>query len=134
LRNMDAYKRLRYKFHLHKGKAMPLPLLEKYIIEVDTQAAGQYTPQIYPGEMTLFWASKELETVYYDPQEEWSRMASGGIKSYVFHGDHKSIFQPPEVQFLADRLTRILEKESRDEPTDSPAVVLYASDPGSHVA
>jgi thioesterase domain-containing protein len=67
------------------------------------QALGDYQPEPYPGEMTLFRASLS-RWLPYGRAGSFRRMARGGLRVYVTPGNHHTFIRHPHVAKLAARL------------------------------
>jgi aspartate racemase len=93
---------------------LPQPLLEFTYRKLNTQASQAYVPQVYPGRVTLFRASKhEFEDrINYSlgPELGWGDLVTGGLEIHQVSGDHLSMLQDPHVQGLAEKLRDCLSK------------------------
>ena len=76
------------------------------------KASENYTPQPYPGKITLFRAMErnEFELTYTDPQLGWGKFAAGELEIHDVPGDHIGILQEPNVKVLAEKLSAYLQK------------------------
>ena len=88
--------------------ARPLPRMLKDIKEINSLAVRDYTPQVYEGHVTLFWASEDLRTSI-DMVEGWRALAGGGIEVHEIPGSHLDIVKEPHVGGLATKLGSCLE-------------------------
>jgi amino acid adenylation domain-containing protein len=79
-----------------------LPRLLCDVAEFNSLAAREYVPQIYDGEVTLFWASDDLRA--YDVVEGWHVLAVGGTEVIEVPGTHLNIIKEPHVAELAEKL------------------------------
>lgn len=82
----------------------PLPRTFKDIQEFNSLAVREYTPQVYDGKVTLFWASADLRTSI-DLVEGWRALAGGGMEVHEIPGSHLDIIKEPHVQELATKLS-----------------------------
>ncbi len=107
------------KLYLRLGRTLPLNSSSTLVAEANQQAKRNYTPQVYPGRITLFRASEPFGfTKLYlptpedwynrDPQHGWGELA-GSVLIHEVNGDHFSIFQEPHVQVLAEKLRACLD-------------------------
>ena len=71
-------------------------------------AAKRHVPQVYPGTITLFRASKQPAGIVPDPLLGWNGLATEGVEVYEVTGDHLSMLQEPRVQGLATQLGECL--------------------------
>jgi amino acid adenylation domain-containing protein len=85
----------------------PLPRMLKDIKEFNSLAVRAYTPKVYDGEVTLFWASADLRTSI-DLVEGWRALAGGGIEVHEIPGSHLDIIKEPHVGELASKLSACL--------------------------
>ena len=86
----------------------PLPRTFRDVKEFNSLAVREYTPQVYDGRVTLFWASADLRTSI-DLVEGWQALAGGGIEVHEIPGSHLDIVKEPHVQELAEKLGDCLE-------------------------
>jgi amino acid adenylation domain-containing protein len=96
-----------YKAYENFGR--PLPRMLKDIKEFNSLAVRAYTPQVYDGKVTLFWASADLRTSI-DLVEGWRALAGGGIEVHEIPGSHLDIIKEPHVGDLANKLTSCLDR------------------------
>ena len=87
----------------------PLPQTFRDVREFNSLAVREYTPQVYDGPVTLFWASADLRTSI-DLVEGWRALAGGGIEVHEIPGSHLNIIKEPHVQNLAEKLSACLER------------------------
>jgi thioesterase domain-containing protein/acyl carrier protein len=85
----------------------PLPRMLKDIKEFNSLAVRDYTPKVYDGKVTLFWASADLRTSI-DLVEGWRALAGGGIEVHEIPGSHLDIIKEPYVGDLAKKLLSCL--------------------------
>jgi amino acid adenylation domain-containing protein len=114
-----------YKWYENLGR--PLPRMLKDIEEFNSLAVRDYTPRVYDGEVTLFWASADLRTSL-DLVEGWRALAAGGIEVQEIPGSHLDIVKEPHVGELAKKLSSCLTRAQsrlRDVVTDNknPSVI-----------
>jgi non-ribosomal peptide synthetase component F/thioesterase domain-containing protein/acyl carrier protein len=85
----------------------PLPRALQNIQELNSLAVREYVPQIYNGEVNLFWASSDLRASV-DLVEGWRALAGGGIEVHEIPGTHLDIVKEPHVSTLALKLNESL--------------------------
>lgn len=73
-------------------------------------ALQRYTPQPYPGKITLFRTRRYSALGPFDPQMGWSELAGQGVELKEIKGFHANLLQPPYVQQLAAQLREALEQ------------------------
>ena len=76
------------RFFRMMGRRLPDRLLLNYLRKSHTQALHAYSPQWYPGRVTLFRASETLSTEPEDPSIGWQSLAGGGIEVFHFNATH----------------------------------------------
>jgi thioesterase domain-containing protein len=76
--------------------------------EANWDATVRYTPQVYPGRITLFRSSATASNPAKDWHMYWSQYATGGLECYVIPGTHVSILREPDVRALAEQLRNCL--------------------------
>jgi amino acid adenylation domain-containing protein len=84
-----------------------LPRAFRHVEEFNSLAVREYTPQVYEGAVTLFWASADLRTSI-DLVEGWRALAGGGIEVHEIPGSHLDIIKEPHVSELASKLSACL--------------------------
>lgn len=102
----QVWRRL-YKVYENFGR--PLPQMLKDIKEFNSLAVRAYTPKVYDGKVTLFWASADLRTSI-DLVEGWRALAGGGIEVHEIPGSHLDIIKEPHVGDLANKLSSCLNR------------------------
>ncbi len=117
---------------LHRQHSLPqdlsgpesLPQHIRQIFKLHEQAARDYVPQAYQGQVTLFKATEQpilnatsLATWRRYPLLGWERLAAGGVKVYEVPGCHAfegSLLSEPYVRVLAKKLKTCLDELMRD--------------------
>jgi amino acid adenylation domain-containing protein len=72
---------------------------------------ARYRPRDYPGRIAFFVSSARVDRApdQSTPKWEcWREMARGGFEIHVIPGDHKTIFDEPNVEFLRQELRECL--------------------------
>jgi aspartate racemase len=70
-------------------------------------AARDHTPKVFDGQVTLFWASRDLRAKF-DMVEGWQSLARGGIDLREVPGTHLDLIKEPHVGALAEQLNECL--------------------------
>jgi thioesterase domain-containing protein len=96
-------------YRAYQNLNRPLPRTFRDVKEFNSLAVREYTPQVYDGRVTLFWASADLRTSI-DLVEGWRALAGGGIEVHQIPGSHLDIIKEPHVQELAQKLGACLGK------------------------
>jgi amino acid adenylation domain-containing protein len=89
----------------------PLPQTFRDVKEYNSLAVREYTPHVYDGKVTLFWASADLRTSI-DLVEGWRALAVGGFEVHEIPGTHLDMVKEPHVQHLAEKLSACLRADS----------------------
>jgi thioesterase domain-containing protein/acyl carrier protein len=123
-RKITRYRRgLRRRFD-----ALFLPKPLKAVRKVLAAAELAYQPQPYFGTATWLRASEKALRGLDNPQEDWSRWATGGVEIHEIDGDHGSIMNEPMVSILAEKLRSCLanaqEKRAQDTFATSPSLEI----------
>lgn len=101
---------------LYQVIGRPLPdALQDYTYEMlNEKAAWDYTPQVYPGLVTLFRASDRAASTSvstrFDPELGWGKLAAGGLEIHDVSGDHLGILEEPHVRGLGEKLRACIDK------------------------
>lgn len=91
------------------GRRLPDKLLLNYLRKSHTLALHAYTPQWYPGRVTLFRASETRSTEPEDPSMGWRALAGGGLDEFHFNATHNLLhpdFAPEVASQLIDCLAK----------------------------
>ncbi len=78
------------------------------IMRANQQALTRYQPQAYPGQMTLLQTRAQLRQSPQDPTWGWGQFVQGGVVRYEIPGHHLNLLRFPQVQVVAETLTRCL--------------------------
>ncbi|MCP4644451.1 MAG: amino acid adenylation domain-containing protein, partial [bacterium] len=92
------------------------------LLNVNGQAGESYRPQVYPGKVTLFRASRRPPELQGDSTLGWDRIAEGGVDTRHISGDHMRMLgdSVAEVADNLDDCIRIALKK-HDAAETSPA-------------
>jgi thioesterase domain-containing protein len=112
-----------YKFYLKANR--PLPRILQSVQEFNFMAVMNYVPKIYPGKVTLFWASEDLRGSY-DVQEGWNFLA-GAVETHNIPGNHLNIVKEPYVQELAEKLRQCIEKSLSSENFNESTIKIESA-------
>jgi amino acid adenylation domain-containing protein len=104
----DKRARLARKLHLSPPNPLPTKLQEAQ--NAIMECFRNYVPQVYPGSVTLFRASRQPSGIYPDPTLGWGGLAAGGLVIHDVPGLHGSMLTEPRVQVLAEKLTECLSR------------------------
>ena len=72
------------------------------------KAIMTYTPEIYPGRVTLFVATRRVEKSAGETDFGWGTVSGGGLDIRVVPGDHSTIFDDVNIRCLASELRDLL--------------------------
>lgn len=105
--------------HYSWGRVLSQKRRSAIIREANMKARNNYTPRVYPGRLVLLRSSEppratlpDMATAEdwqkRDPQQGWGPWAAAGLSIYDVPGNHDTMFNPPHVQILAERLNYCL--------------------------
>lgn len=101
----------RMLYRVYKNAGLKLPRTLQNVEEFNWMAAQTYCPRPFNGQVTLFWASKDLRAKF-DLVEGWRSLARGGLELIEISGTHLDIIKEPHVTDLAKKLSDSLAKHS----------------------
>jgi aspartate racemase len=101
-----ALKMIACRFCFAIGCPVPFTLRTFYCFAISAQAAREYAPQVYTGDMVLF----RTQTPSYDSQLDWPRLTAGALEIHEVPGNHRDILKEPYVQVLAKHLKECLHR------------------------
>ncbi|MCU1268149.1 MAG: amino acid adenylation enzyme/thioester reductase family protein [Acidobacteria bacterium] len=96
-----------YRLYQNFGRQLPRALSD--VREFNTMARLNYAPQVFGGEVTLFWASQDLRGSF-DLVTGWRVLAGGGMNVHEVSGNHLNLIKEPYVSELAVKLQNCLQK------------------------
>lgn len=73
------------------------------------RAEREYVPRPYPGRVVMFWCSHWSFRVFQDFRLAWSNVAGGGLEVYVVPGNHKTMWELPNVAVFVERMKHCLQ-------------------------
>jgi len=85
------------------------PTLER-IWRANIAAADKYQPHMYPGRLTLFWATDWPTPSRNDARLRWADFAEDGLEVHRIPGSHGSFRFEPHVRVLAEKLDMCLKR------------------------
>ncbi|HEY9665235.1 MAG TPA: alpha/beta fold hydrolase, partial [Coleofasciculaceae cyanobacterium] len=102
------------KFYQVMGRPLPDGLQDFTYEMLNRKAAWEYTPQVYPGRVTLFRASDRAASTSvstrFDPELGWGKLAAGGLEIHDVSGDHLGILEEPHVRGLGEKMRDCIDK------------------------
>ena len=93
-----------------KAVDQPMPEIYRRIEEIDREALKRYSPQPYPGKMTLFRALEKDPKQFYDPHLGWRYLIEGELEIHDVPGHHLSLILEPHVAELGTKLQHCLDR------------------------
>ncbi len=122
VKNMS--KKIATQVGLHSQRPLPedlggpefLPQNVRRIFKLNEQAARDYLPQVYPGQVTFFRATNNPMSA--TSRLRWGRLAAGGLEVHKVPGDHSfadSLLSEPHVRVLAEKLKACLDQAQARE-------------------
>jgi thioesterase domain-containing protein len=73
-----------------------------------------YTPEPFDNRVTLSSASQRPWFIRWDPMEQWGDIFTGPVEIVPIPGDHMSMLKPPQVDYLADKISATLGANGMD--------------------
>jgi len=70
------------------------------------EASRRWSPAPYQGKVLLIVAEDGVCAGAADPSLDWGAVAEGGVEVVLSPGDHFTLFRPPYVETLAERIAR----------------------------
>jgi thioesterase domain-containing protein len=97
---------------LYLGLRRPLPpaLRIHRVREMNHRISDEYEPLPYSGPITILRATEQTRRVAPDPTLGWGSYVSGEISDHLIPGDHKTIFNEPNVRVMATTLQRCIDR------------------------
>ena len=111
----DSYKKAARKFYGVTKGTNSIPTSYIQIEDLIWKAGQKYSPEVYPGNMTLFRASIQPLGIQPDPTLGWECFVEGEIEMHEVPGHHGSIVAEPYVRILAEKLRGCLESVRLEE-------------------
>ncbi|MFE1744075.1 amino acid adenylation domain-containing protein [Coleofasciculus sp. H7-2] len=78
-------------------------------------AKARYTPQIYPGSITLFRAKTQLLEWYFGSELGWESFTEKKVESYEISGIFGNLFNQSSLPLLVERVKLALEKVQENQ-------------------
>jgi len=97
----------RTTYRCFKKLGLKIPRSLRSVEQFNWLAAHEFTPRLYGGPVTLFWASNDLRAKF-DMIEGWERLAPGGLEVHEIPGTHLDIIKEPHVEEVAKKLSDCL--------------------------
>jgi aspartate racemase len=114
-----------YSLFTRLGRALPQSI--GTIQDINAFAASQYRPRPYAGRLAVFRTHPEMGTPIDDDTLGWTSLVLGKIDVYEVPGGHDDLTAQPNVQVLAQKLTRALERAQLSSPAAPSTVVKRAA-------
>jgi thioesterase domain-containing protein/acyl carrier protein len=91
-------------------RRLPDRLLVEYLSQRLVMALDRYSPQVYPGKITLFRARQTLDSNPLDDPQGWAPLAAGGLDVHLFDSTH-NLLSREFVDAVGDELLECLSQE-----------------------
>jgi thioesterase domain-containing protein len=98
---------LRTAYTLLDAIGRPIPHVLKSASDINWFAAVRYTPQFFPGKVTLFQAMESPADARRG-HDRWAHVAGEGVEIREISGRHEDILAEPHVQVLARKVSDCL--------------------------
>jgi thioesterase domain-containing protein len=83
---------------------------ERHVSQDRLDAFFRYSPEAYPGQITVFRAAARPLFHSLEPDLGWNKLGGGRVVVEHIPGDHMRILRPPYSQILAARITEVLDR------------------------
>jgi len=107
-----------YRFYKALGRTLPQAI--GTIEDINSFAAANYKPSVYPGSLIIFRSVSRSRLEGDDELLGWGGLAAGGVEVYDVPGTHHDITREPGVQIVAETLRRCLNSSARSQ-SQAPA-------------
>lgn len=83
-----------------------------YTEGADIACLGNYRPETYKGQVTLFqgWVTESMFFSHVPPEQAWKKLLSDKLEVQPISGRHFEIFDEPHVKILAEKLRASMDK------------------------
>ena len=103
---------LRTAYTLLDAIGRPIPDALKSASDINWFAAVHYTPQFFPGKITLFQAMESPDDARRS-YDRWAQLAGEGVEIREISGQHENVLADPHVRLLAREVTSCLAEVCR---------------------
>lgn len=94
------------------AKAMMTP--DSPVRRTNQLSAQRYTPQEYPGHVSVFIAKDEPVVYAPDPRFQWESVVTGSVAVFSVPGNQSEMLREPQVKVLAAKLSGCIESASKE--------------------
>ncbi|MFB2921068.1 non-ribosomal peptide synthetase [Aerosakkonema funiforme] len=102
--------------HLQKSnKSINHELRYQEAEKANRAAKARYTPQVYPGAITLFRAKTQLLEWYFGSKLGWEYLTEKGVESYEIPGLFGNLFNQSALPILVEKVKLALEKVQENQ-------------------
>ena len=88
------------------GRTLTRKVQDVNFLEAFYQATDNYSPQAYPGQITLFLSSEWQ----FNKSPKFASIATEGLEEEEIYGYHHTIFEEPQVKVMAEKLSACIDK------------------------
>ena len=85
------------------------------IEEINTCAAANYRPKVYPGKLTLFRSTERSISDGTDDMLGWGSLAAQGVEVHDVPSNHFNLLREPAVKVLAEKLRSCLGRDGLEQ-------------------
>lgn len=78
--------------------------------KMNREAKAKYIPQVYPGHLLLFRASKQKLEWYFGEKLGWEDLAAAGVEIHEIPGIFGNLFNAASLPFLVQEIKSVLDK------------------------
>jgi amino acid adenylation domain-containing protein len=111
-------------YRVHQRLGRPLPQWMRDQEDILIQCFYQYRPEPYPGRVLLFRHGSRPTGTPGDPLLGWDGLLTGQFEACEVLGNHREIFEEPNVRVMAEKLSQSLldvQASCRTDPAGSGA-------------
>lgn len=92
------------------------------VFMANNRATFAYSPQPYPGPITVFRANDQPN--YYGADLGWGRLSQSGVNVCKMPGNHMTVMRKPHVAHLAELLKTQLTRATAEHAAATPAIAV----------
>ncbi|MGI9046869.1 MAG: amino acid adenylation domain-containing protein [Burkholderiales bacterium] len=114
-RSRDALYRCAFRFYRALGAAIPHEVLSRYVLDIMVDARARYAPRIYPGKISLIWATVRSQDEDRDTrcfEDAWAKLAAQGVEHFYIPVEHTRMFEDDQVACVAEQTKACLARAS----------------------
>ncbi|MDQ3196183.1 MAG: hypothetical protein M3Q32_07395, partial [Pseudomonadota bacterium] len=90
-------------------------VLSRYVLDIMVDARARYAPRIYPGKISLIWATVRSQDEDRDTrcfEDAWAKLAAQGVEHFYIPVEHTRMFEDDQVACVAEQTKACLARAS----------------------